>query len=291
MWDKNSAEAIESHAINVKYSMDPSADVVDERGTVLGLYKCALYRDLPWLAKPFFWFTTEEISNDMLETGGEYDPSKTLYRMNDPAFYQNLKDYRLRINNDQTGSFRFIHLMGTHFPYKLDAEGNYWETGTDETAQMRGAFHITSEYLHQLKELGVYDNSTIIVTADHGTWYPTDRPIDIPTAPIILVKPAQSAELDAQPCQISEKPVSHLDLQATMLDGMGADQSVLDHYGEYNVPIQDRNDPDDRPRFYDMLIMEGNRTDVSVLQYQIVGDERDFKNWQLDGLEWPIRKE
>jgi hypothetical protein len=90
---------------------------------------------------------------------------------------------------------------------------------------------------------------------------------------------------DAQPCKISDNPVSHLDLQATMLYGMGAPQSVLDTYGEYSTPIQFRDDPPDRPRYHDITTSDGKH-DTSIVQYEITGDARDFSNWHLDGKKW-----
>ena len=187
--------------------------------------------------------------------------------------------------NSEDALFRFIHLVGTHTPYTMDAQGNLNEEGTSLEDQTLGTFHILSEYLRQLKQLGVYDQSTIIVTADHGEWYLTDEPLTEPTSPIIFVKPAQDAGADAAPCAISQEPASHKDLQATMLKGMGALQDVLDHYGEFNVALEDRHDPADRLRTYCMLTHDGKR-DYDLLEYQIVGDVSDFNNWHLDGNDW-----
>ena len=90
--------------------------------------------------------------------------------------------------------------------------------------QAKGSMKIVEEYIKQLKELGQYDNTTIIITADHGYWYFIDRPLEETTSPYMLVKPAQSAELDAEPFKVSTAPVSHMDFPATVLKAMGAEQ-------------------------------------------------------------------
>ena len=48
--------------INIHPTSHP---VVNERGIVEGLVKCAIYRDIFWFAKPFFWFYTDEVNRKM----------------------------------------------------------------------------------------------------------------------------------------------------------------------------------------------------------------------------------
>ncbi|MCH3956179.1 MAG: hypothetical protein LKI67_06065 [Olsenella sp.] len=280
--DSFSPEYAKTRTINV-HPLDASK-ALDKRGTLAILYQCSLYRDMPWVLKPFFWYYTDQINNAMLSSDADDDPSSTPCVMNDPAYYQKLKERGLSINSEDA-SFRFIHLVGTHTPYTMDAQGNLNEEGTSLEDQTLGTFRILSEYLRQLKELRVYDQSTIIVTADHGEWYLTEEPLTKPTSPIIFVKPAQDSGTDAAPCVISQEPASHKDLQATMLKGMGASQEVLDHYGEFNVALEDRHDPADRLRTYCMLTHDGKR-DYDLIEYQIVGDVADFNNWHLDGNDW-----
>jgi hypothetical protein len=52
-------------------------------------------------------------------------------------------------------------------------------------------------YLDELKRLGVYEDATIIITADHGIWWETD-PNAEPwlSSPLMLVKPAGVSEGD-----------------------------------------------------------------------------------------------
>jgi hypothetical protein len=76
---------------------------------------------MPWIAKPFFWFYTDQINQGMTASTSGTSPDLTPYIMDDPAYYQALKENGLSIN-DEDASFRFIHLVGTHWPYTMDAD-------------------------------------------------------------------------------------------------------------------------------------------------------------------------
>ena len=281
-WDGYLGQRVE----NFESTSEVAKQTLDWRGALSILYRCALYRDLPWVSKPFFWFYTDQINQGMVSSASASSPDVTPYAMDDPAYFAKLKESGLSINNEDA-SFRFIHLDGTHWPYIMDADGNKVPESSDWESQMVGAFKIVRTYLDELKRLGLYDSTTVVITADHGTWYLTPDEINGVSTPIIFVKPAQSAEADSVPCQISQQPVSHYDLQATMLKGMGASQDVLDHYGEYSQAIEDRNDPADRLRYYLMTTSNG-KLDTSWREYEISGDSQDFANWHLDGNDWII---
>jgi hypothetical protein len=277
---------LEQHAENFESTSEVAKETLDWQGTLSILYQCALYRDMPWIAKPFFWFYTDQINQGMVSSASASSPDLAPYAMDDPAYFAKLKENGLTTNSEDA-SFRFIHLIGTHWPYIMDADGNKVAESNDWESQMVGAFKIVRTYLDELKRLGLYDSTTVVITADHGTWYLTPDDLNGVSTPIIFVKPAQSAEADSVPCQISQQPVSHYDLQATMLKGMGASQDVLDHYGEYNHAIEDRDDPADRLRYYLMTTSNG-KLDTSWREYEISGNSQDFANWRLDGNEWII---
>lgn len=288
-WIDGWREYLGQHAENFESNSDVARSALDWQGTLRILYQCALYRDMPWIAKPFFWFYTDQLNQGMVSSEGASSPDTTPYAIDDPAYFQKLKESGLTVNGENA-SFRFIHLEGTHYPFIMDAEGNRVAESNDWESQMVGAFKIVRTYLGELKRLGLYDSTTVVITADHGTWYLTPDDLDGVSTPIIFVKPAQSAEADSVPCQISQQPASHYDLQATMLKGMGASQDVLDHYGEFNQAIEDRGDSADRLRYYLMTTSNG-KLDTSWREYEISGDSQDFANWRLDGNEWIITDE
>ena len=165
------------------------------------------------------------------------------------------------------------------------------DLGTDGSSvipQSIGALRIVATYIQYLKDVGVYDNTTIIVTADHGYWTITLDPIEETSTPIMFVKPAQSAELDELPMVNDMTPVSHLDLQATILDAMGADASEWQAYG-YSMLSPDEI-PDDRVRLYLTTDSEPDLTDVRLREYAIDGDAQVWENWSETGRIWSTQE-
>ena len=246
-----------------------------------------MYRDLPWAFKPYFWFYTDEVNNGMTKQvesadSGEQQQS-TLYTMNDGAYFNKLKSTRLAATDEgEAGAFRFIHLLGGHYPFNLDENGN--DIGTDNSdaiRQIRGSIKILDEYIQQLKDLGVYDNTTILVTSDHGDWGIYDE-WDWPSNAIMFLKPAQSAELDAQPMKTVSTPVAHVNVQPTIIQAVGGDSSK---YGETLEQVPN----DNRTRKFYCTTSDG-KNDVSIVEYEIDGWATDFNNWHKTGVVWDAQE-
>lgn len=272
-----SEQELASQTMNLHALQNNQVDVV---GAVGILAKCALYRDMPWLIKPWFWYYTDEINNATAPANADPDAS-TPYRMNDPAYAEKLREKGLGVVEDGSeGAFRFIHLQGPHYPYTMDE--NALRVGMNESTverQALGSLKIVSEYLEEMKRLGVYDSSTIIVTADHGIWYLTPEEISESTSPLMLVKPKTSPG-ERAPLAVSDMPVSHMDFHATVIDAVGGDS---EKYGETVFEVDDPN----RTRLYYMTTSNGKH-DTGIKEIEIDGDALNFSTWRFTGNEWPI---
>ena len=81
-----------------------------------------------------------------------------------------VKDYidshALEKVNDH-GKFTFIHIDGCHTPIKYDENWNPSVTYDSDVA-IKLNFEIIYAYLNQMKELGIYESSTIVITGDHA---------------------------------------------------------------------------------------------------------------------------
>jgi len=263
-------------------------DTMSYEGVLEAYWYMGMYRDVPWPFKWMFWYYTDEINAMMVVYDPEASPDEIIYVMDDIRYYNRLCSIRLSLEEDSSydGGFRFIHLLGAHYPFSYDEEVN--DLGTDNSnvfKQSQGAIRIVQEYCDQLKELGVYDQTTIIVTADHGYWTLTMDPIEETSTPIMFVKPAQSAELDAQPIKVDEKPVSHFDLQATVLDAMGLDYSEYTNRDEFEGYSMFRDIDPDRVRLYVTTDSEGLQ-EMQFREYVIDGNALDFDNWSETGRTW-----
>ena len=125
--------------------------------------------------------------------------SKTVSPESDLAFYERLtsKDCGLSANEEKN-VFSFVHLLGSHNPYKYDTSLKIEDEETDNISQTRGTFKILKEYFRQMKELGIYQDATIIVVADHGQWSTTQnkKSINNPPMAALFIKQAGSGSND-----------------------------------------------------------------------------------------------
>ncbi len=254
-------------------------------GCLYSLYQMGQYRDVLWPFKWAFWYYTDEINRSLVQSDEDTAPDETIYIMDDVKYYNRLCEFGLSFEEgNYDGAYRFIHLLGSHYPFSYDEEANF--IGDDESnvfRQTQGAMHIVYEYIDQLKKLGVYENTTIIITADHGYWTITLDPIEETSTPVMYVKPEQSAEADAQPLVTDEKPVSHLDLQATILDAMGLDFSEYSSRDEWaGYSMFGYIDPN-RKRYYLTTDSEPDLTEVQFREYLIDGNAIDWNNWHETG--------
>ena len=279
--DEKAADLVYSKAFNF---MGVDDLPIDHFSAAAMLARCALYRDLPWLAKPVFWFYTDEVNNALIARGeedGREALNTTPYLMSDSRWYGQLREYGLELDErSDAPAFRFIHLLGTHQPYIVDENGA--DVGSGESTleqQARGSMRMVGFYLDELKQLGVYDQTTIVITADHGNYYHILTPLEDPATPIMLVKPAFAPD---ESIAVSRAAVSAADVMPTVLASLGADSEG------YGVPIWQISDPD-RSRRYLMTTSDGSH-DQEILEYEIIGDALDIDNWHLTGQSWAAQE-
>ena len=221
----------------------------------------------------------------MVKTGaqsaGDVDPnrgSNVPYTTNDVQFASDLNSTGLAaVDQGATGAFRFIHLNGAHYPYTMDEN---CQAGSDlsRAQQAAGSMNTVSEYLRQLKALGLYDDATIIITADHGFFASSDAfaLTDFAANPIMLVKPPETHEQASQPYAVSQEPVSNADVLPTALAGLDCDKS------EYGVDMLTEDDPG-RVRYFSLLSKDSEGVEHGLVEYEITGDANDIKNWHPTG--------
>ncbi len=214
-------------------NVKPADVIIDKRKMLESMGKMSIYKYFPYIMKPYFEILTHQFNDIVTLKEGESiigDNAK---------FYEALNEKKLTVNSKLQNAFIIQHLFGTHQPYTNDENANFVEEATIEET-IRGLIVICEEYLSQLKELGVYDDATVIITADHGSWYGNDP------QPILFVKKAGETQ---EQMKVNSAPVSLGDFQATILSLIGED------YSEYGTSIFDWKESDERAR---TVYMRGN---------------------------------
>lgn len=240
------------------------------------LERVALYRELPWVLKPPFWFTTDDLNQAYSAQG---DISSMPFTVDDLRLAKGLHDKGLAFSAEDK-SFKLIHMLGPHRPFIMDEQGRPASGEPTRSQQARGNIRIVSDYLQQMKDLGVYDSSFIIITADHGNWQNTPEGLTEPTSVILMVKPPETPEEAKQPPRFSDVPTGHLDLPATIAQAVGADAS---RYGMTVFDVPDES----RERFYWHTTTDYHE-DTDWTQFAINGDVLDYDAWSRTGEVIPI---
>lgn len=177
-------------------------------------------------------------------------------------------------------SYKLIHLSGTHLPLSYDENFNPLPSGdpkrSNPTIGLRTSFAIINRYIDEMKRLGVYENSTIIITGDH-TSIGSDSAVPLRWAHVtpLFVKPSSrsSGEL-----RISEAPVTHEDLFATVLKSEGFGNYASFGRSVFDIPETEKRD---RLYYFQKLDTVDGVMNYEMVTFRIRGKAGDYANWEI----------
>lgn len=143
------------------------------------------YKYLPYPLKQFSQVLPSEFEEpfssevDNLKVWDFYESNQLFYTIN--------KEEKLTIAEDGRPRFKFIHIKGAHHPYSMD-RGLDMNVSSSYVDCVEGTNMILKTYLERLRADGAYDNSVIMILADHGT---TSEGCQMPVGhqdPILFIK-------------------------------------------------------------------------------------------------------
>ena len=217
----------------------------------------------------------KQTANGTVLTLSTLNSEDKIYHDDDAKLYKNLKSSGLHYTNSDK-NYTFIYLHGTHSPYTLDADAQRVESSTSKEQTM-GSFKIIADYIDQMKKLGVYDNSTIVITGDHGYPYTDVDPLlectDTGTKTAVFVKPKSSK---TSGLSVSHAPASVADIIPTIVKDTGIKTST-----DYGESLFDIAQDSTRERIYYHSRLTGN-SKLILDKYTITGDAANIKNWKLE---------
>lgn len=191
--EKMVSPEISSKIANYNYSRSTIGNIMDATRCI---YKMVAFRYAPHIVKQRFCYSTQDFSNFK---GGE----SRLWCNYD--VYDYLDKYGIRTNETNSNIYQFFWIQGPHEPANTDRYCRKVETvismddadySDRQFEQTIGVVRLFTKLIDSLKRAGIYDNTTIILAADHG-W-------DIRPNPLLLIKPFNAqGEL-----AVSDAPVS-----------------------------------------------------------------------------------
>ncbi len=125
-----------------------------------------VFRALPTFLKPTIynkgnWFFTFRLRK-------KYPPA---YHGGDVRFLE-LFEKHASVNVNRKGSFKFLHFFIPHAPWCVNENLQFdpdLKGDQGYIKQTRGAIKLANRILKTLKQLGIYDQSEIVIMSDHGT--------------------------------------------------------------------------------------------------------------------------
>lgn len=236
------------------------------------LHRSTMYKIVPFALKSIYRYDYNAFTTSISTS-----THNNLYladRDRQELVYELVSNEKLQIAETEK-YFKLIHLNGAHPGFCYDENMNYVDNATD-VSQGKATLNIVYKYINQLKECGLYDNATIIITADHGQNYLNtisgmkEYGYDATSNPIMFVKLAnqQSDELE-----ISMAPVSHEQIIPTILHSIGIenDGRCFDDISENEKIVRE--------------FIFVRHPDIPYTRYLIDGNVRDVDNWKIDKME------
>ena len=240
----------------------------DVKSTIDFMTKCSKYSISPIITKSYYEYYSGDIDNMIVNTD--------IWNISDDLpFYYSLIQNGLSLNEieNSKGTVHFYHMNGAHPPF--DTTEDLRRVGDFETggvSQSKGALNIVYEYMEQLKALGKYDDSLIIITADHGIQMDNEEikkngKADRTSIPIVLVKNAYEYN---EMLKVNGAPISQAELLPTIISAIGIEPS---QYGRTFSEVQEN---EKRERSYIDVWND------YINRFVIHGNSKVIENWVLE---------
>ncbi|MBR1376807.1 MAG: hypothetical protein IJ565_03235 [Bacilli bacterium] len=172
--------------------------------------KYVLFKYLPFYLKKYSEIETLDFNEAKEKRKSGY------FNWYDGTNYKNMVNNSLELTDNKY--FHFLHIEGGHVPFNLNENAEVINDGTYEQ-KLAGCIKIIDTYLKRIKDAGIYDNSVIIILADHGFNY---NEVMGRQNPILFIKGIN----ESHSMITSKIPVSFTDLNDAYIDLLDGKTSI-----------------------------------------------------------------
>ena len=177
--------------------------------------------------------------------------------------------------SSEKNNFSFIHIQGCHLPNSYDE--SFAEMGEDhsdrwnELVAINTSMQIIDTYIQQMKDLGIYNKSTIIIVGDHAAAISDKKELSGARRTALLVKPRGSGK---GKILTSQAQVAHENIWQTILDS-----EKIQHSYSFSPSVFDIPEGEDRIRKYNFQRMDSGY--FENIFYSVNGPSIKFNNWTV----------
>lgn len=253
-----SGEMATQYVSNVSHRSESDFAVIP--GVMLKkLMYLSVYRYAPMVIKPYFWEYTSYYNEGVCKDD--------MYRTEDFSVCIELEKGTA---NRTEKCFKIFHMDGAHPPCHLNRYGEPTNMTTNWNEQTRGCLTLMKYVFAHMKDLGIYEDATIIMTADHGDatkmWKDNFPGMQI----AMFYKPSGSSGV---PLTWSDAQVSTANIPATIAKAVGAESAA------FGVALDEVGTETTNRTFY--RVYGENGEEQYLDKYQISGPGDDISNWTL----------
>lgn len=244
------------------------------------MYQLAAVRLGPYVLKACFSEVAELLTGDgyvrnFYDVPYQYTNGYTGMAQ-DMHLYEYLQNASFRADSEKP-VFSFIHLNFAHdenpeFVKMLAVPENKSAESSGYKRAARAGFEIIFRYFEEAKALGVYDNTTFIIMADHGIGVGTDEQTGAvirPSTASLMIKPENAERVPLK--TDSETPLYNEMFSASVLDYAG-----IEHSG-YGVSFREAIET---PADFVRELTGFNSRLEPIEFYTVEGNARDAANWK-----------
>lgn len=229
----------------------------------------AMYRCFPLFLKSIFSGINSDSCNLCLQLKDE--EGYVNYVSENEKAYKLVKSQSFKTVDENV--FTFMHFDGCH-EVDVDYKNGTVSPSSGKVKKIKQSvedcFRTINEYIKALKEIGAYENATIIITGDHSAPVSNLTELSSTRLTALFVKPSGSTGS----FKFSSAQVSHDNIWATIMKS-GSVQTEED----YGTSLFDIKEGEDRVREY--IWQTYNVSSLDEYYYEISGSGRVFGNWQL----------
>ena len=209
MWDKDYDVNVyekelffyDNDALKISNVVDYNARTINVRSIkfMKQELKYVMFRYLPYFLKKYSNIETMTWKRpELIENAPDYYTDDNFW------FVDYLNEHKLETKEKK--QFKFVHIDGAHVPFNMNKKLQKLPDMTYKD-ELEGTVVITDMYFDYLKESNVYDNSVIVVMADHGYNF---KEVSGRQNPILYIKGINEKH---DKMQESSKPISFADLK------------------------------------------------------------------------------
>ena len=133
----------------------------------------------------------------------------------------NIIENNPKLELTDNNEFKYLHLEGGHQPFNLNEELDYIDNGT-YMQKVHGNLKYVKNFLDRLKKNNVYDNSVIVIMADHGYSKTGKGNLFYRMNPLLIIKGMN----EHHEVTISDKAISYEDVNKALVELVNGKKSA-----------------------------------------------------------------